>query len=383
MPTSNRHVHAKPSAPLVNRTLKVHAGCRRDRGAMMERLIVRAGNRKAQPKLTPLAQIMMPHGRNGLNNRILIALPPASLNRIVSSLEPVSLERGQVLVKIDEPLRHIYFVSRGIVSVVKTMSDGRSVEIGAIGIEGMTSALTLLGGFDRIVLEGVVQIPGSAFRMRRDAALEAMENDKAFRQIVRDHARFALGQIAQTAACNRLHHLEERCCRWLLIAHDSALSNTFTLTHEFLAMMLGSQRAGVSIALSTLKKAGIIDHKRGNITVTNRAGLEDAACECYGAMRNELDQLYGPAKIGSPCVRIEQSAGLKWRESAFREVLTLRRSRDRNPTNGKQRSTDAVVSVDARVCRRAEYIPLCRSVPNCTRSTYSTDVAKAPARRRE
>jgi CRP-like cAMP-binding protein len=262
---------------------------------MMERLIARAGNRKAQPKLTPLAQIMTPRGRNGLVNRILVALPPASLNRIRSSLEPMGLERGQVLVKLDEPLRHVYFVNRGIVSVVKTMIDGRSVEIGAIGIEGMTSALTLLG-FDRTVLEAIVQIPGSAFRMRRDAALEAMENDEAFRQIVRDHARFALGQIAQTAACNRLHHLEERCCRWLLIAHDSALSDRFALTHEFLAMMLGSQRAGVSIALSTLKKAGIIDHMRGNITIINRAGLEDAACECYGAMRNELDQLYGPQK---------------------------------------------------------------------------------------
>jgi DNA-directed RNA polymerase subunit N (RpoN/RPB10) len=119
-----------------------------------------------------------------------------------------------------------------------------------------------------------------------------MEKDKAFQQIIQDHARFALGQIAQTAACNRLHHLEERCCRWLLIAHDNALSDTFPLTHEFLAMMLGSRRAGVSTALSILKKAGLIDHRRGNITVQNRAGLEHAACECCGAMTNELEKLF-------------------------------------------------------------------------------------------
>ncbi len=175
------------------------------------------------------------------------------------------------------------------------MSDGRSVEIGVIGIEGMTSALTLMC-FEKTVLEATVHIPGSAFRMSRDAALEAMDNDKAFRQAVRGHARFALGQLGQTAGCNRLHHLEERCCRWLLIAHDSALSDTFPLTHEYLATILGSQRPGVSIALSTLRKAGLIEHRRSNITVINRAGLEDAACECYAVMRNELEKLYEPQK---------------------------------------------------------------------------------------
>lgn len=233
--------------------------------------------------------------RNEIVNRILAALPPASFNRIRPALSPVSLQKGQVLAQLDEPLRHVYFINRGLVSVVKTMTDGRSVEIGATGIEGMTSAITLVG-FDRTILETVVQIPGSALRMRRDSALEAMEKDKAFRQTVHDHARFALSQIAQTAACNRLHHLEERCCRWLLIAHDSALSDTFPLTHEFLAMMLGSQRAGVSIALSTLKKAGLIDYRRGNITIINRTGLEDAACECYGTRRMELDKLLGARK---------------------------------------------------------------------------------------
>ena len=136
---------------------------------------------------------------------------------------------------------------------------------------------------------------------REDLAVSAMENDESFRQIVHDHGRFALGQIAQTAACNRLHHLEERCCRWLLIAHDSALSDTFPLTHEFLAMMLGVQRAGVSVYLSLLKKAGLIEQRRGQITITNRAGLEDAACECYRAMRQELDLLFGPYKNDPFC----------------------------------------------------------------------------------
>jgi CRP-like cAMP-binding protein len=137
--------------------------------------------------------------------------------------------------------------------------------------------------------------------MRRADAIRAMEEDEAFRQIVHNYARFALGQIAQTAACNRLHHLEERCCRWLLIAHDSALSDTFLLTHEFLAMMLGVQRAGVSVYLSLLKKAGLIEQRRGQIAITNRQGLEDAACECYRTMREELDLLFGSDKNDLIC----------------------------------------------------------------------------------
>jgi CRP-like cAMP-binding protein len=233
----------------------------------------------------------MARSNDGIVNRLLLALPPESLNRIRGVLEPVSLVGGQVIAHVEQPLRHIYFVNRGIVSLVKNMADGRSVEIGVIGIEGMTSAITLVG-FDRIVLEAVVQISGSAFRMSREAAIQVMENDKAFHRVVQNHARFTLGQIAQTAACNRLHHLEERCCRWLLIAHDSALSDTFPLTHEFLAMMLGVHRAGVSVYLSLLKKAGLVEYSRGHITVTNRTGLEDAACECYAAMRGELSTLF-------------------------------------------------------------------------------------------
>jgi CRP-like cAMP-binding protein len=233
--------------------------------------------------------------KHGIVNRLLLALPPQNLDRIRGALEPVSLARGQVIAHHDQALRHVYFVNRGIISIVRTMQDGRSVEIGAIGIEGMTSAITLVG-FHKIVLEPIVQIPGSAFRMDHDAAMQAMENDKAFHKMVHDYARFALDQIAQTAACNRLHHLEERCCRWLLIAHDSALSDTFPITHEFLAMILGVQRSGVSVYLSLLKKVGLIESGRGHITVTNRAGLEDAACECYVAMQHELDGLFGQRK---------------------------------------------------------------------------------------
>src|SRR3974390_2721582 len=118
---------------------------------------------------------MMPtHNRSDITNRLLLALPPRTLNRMRGCLEPVSLTRGQVIAHADQPLKHVYLINRGMACVVKTMKDGRSVEIGTIGIEGMTSTTTLIG-FDRIVLESIVQIPGSAFRMSRDAAVQAMQ----------------------------------------------------------------------------------------------------------------------------------------------------------------------------------------------------------------
>jgi CRP-like cAMP-binding protein len=148
---------------------------------------------------------------NDITNRALLSLPPASLSHIRGALEPVNLRRAQVIAHTDRPLKEVYFINKGMISVVKTMADGRMVEISAIGIEGMTSAITFVG-FDNIVPEDVVLIPGSAFRMSRDDAMQAMEKDEAFHQMVHRQARFALGQLAQTAACNRLHHLEERCC---------------------------------------------------------------------------------------------------------------------------------------------------------------------------
>lgn len=229
----------------------------------------------------------------GFTNRILLALPHASLDRIKPFLEPLIMERGQVIDRMNGPIKHMYFVNRGLVSVVKTMRDGRTVEIGAVGLEGVTDPNALFG-IDRALLETMVQIPGSAFRIEREILKREMGRDVAVRDIMQKYIRFAFSQIAQTAACNRLHSLEERCCRWLLLAHDSALADNFSLTHEFLAMMLGVRRSGVSIVAHLLKKAGLIDYRRGRVTILDRAGLMDAACECYGSTQMQLEQLFGP-----------------------------------------------------------------------------------------
>ena len=224
-------------------------------------------------------------------NLLLSSLPEATLERLQAQLFPIDMARGQVLAHVDGPIKHMYFVNCGLVSLVKTMRDGRTVEIETVGIEGVTDPNALFG-VDSALLESVVQIPGSAYRISRDALQAEIAGDPALRGLLQRYMRFAIGQIAQTAACNRLHSLEERCCRWLLIAHDSALADRFPLTHEFLAMMLGVHRSGVSIAANFLKKAGLIDYTHGYITIIDRSGLEEAACECYDVVHAELDRLF-------------------------------------------------------------------------------------------
>jgi CRP-like cAMP-binding protein len=239
---------------------------------------------------------MQPVGDIEIANRMLRALPDATVRRLRPALEPVRTVRGQIIDHVDGAVKHLYFVNKGIVSLIKTMKDGRTVEIGAVGIEGVTDPNALFGVIDTALLEAIVQVPGTAFRIGRDILRREMARDQALRELMGHYAHLFVDQIVQTAACNRLHSLEERCCRWLLTAHDSALSDTFPLTHEFLAMMLGVQRAGVSIAAKLLQRAGLIEYRRGEVTVSDRAGLEDAACECYGAIRTEFDKLYGARK---------------------------------------------------------------------------------------
>lgn len=226
-----------------------------------------------------------------LANRMLLALPAESLERLRSGLRRVELRRRQVIYAAGAPVQNVYFVNRGLVSYVKSMADGRSVEVGAIGAEGAV-CLGALQGLRTAILESVVQIPGSAFVGGVDMVREAMAEDDALRSLVLGYTNVAIDQIAQTAACNRLHILEERCCRWLLIAHDSAQGDEFPLTHEFLAMMLGVRRSGLSIAVSTLQKAGFIRYRRDRMRIMDRAGLEATTCECYTAIRAQFDALY-------------------------------------------------------------------------------------------
>lgn len=226
-----------------------------------------------------------------VTNRILRALAPSTLARLLPGMEAFDLRAGAVIDHVDGPIEHMYFINRGLVSLVKVMHDGRSVEVGAIGIEGVTDSNALFG-VDVAVIESMVQIPGTAFRVSRDFLGREMAHDAGLRRIMERYTRFAFGQLAQTAACNRLHSLDERCCRWLLTSHDSALADSFPLTHEFLATMLGATRSSVSLAAKTLQRAGLIEYTRGVVAITDRSGLEDVACECYRETSAELDKLF-------------------------------------------------------------------------------------------
>ena len=228
-----------------------------------------------------------------VNNRLLLALPSETLARLKPEMELILTESGAVIDHVDGVIEHLYFVNRGIVSLVKVMHDGRSVEVGAVGVEGITDSSALFG-VDVAITETMVQVPGSAFRVSRAFLSRELEGDRALRRMMERYWRFAFGQLAQTAACNRLHTLEERCCRWLLTSHDSALADTFPLTHEFLATMLGTTRSSVSLTAKVLHRAGCIDYIRGVVTIVDRAGLEETACECYAETAIEMNRLFGP-----------------------------------------------------------------------------------------
>jgi CRP-like cAMP-binding protein len=225
-------------------------------------------------------------------NKILLALPRATLQRISPHLQPVTLQQGQIIYQPEARIQKIYFINRGLVSLVRSMRDGRSVEIGAIGLEGVTG-LGALFGIPEAALECMVQLPGTAL-CGDPQAIREVGRGRHLENLLQRYYYLLVSQIAQTAACNRLHSLQERCCRWLLIAHDSAQSDSFSITHEFLSTMLGAQRAGVSLAAKELARARLIQYVRGRMTIVNRSGLEAAACECYATIHQLVHRLFRP-----------------------------------------------------------------------------------------
>jgi CRP-like cAMP-binding protein len=220
-----------------------------------------------------------------------LALPPALLDRLRPHVEPVVLQQGKVLYEPETRIEKVYFVNRGLVSLIRSMRDGRTVEVGAVGIEGVTGFDSLFG-IDAATLECMVQLSGTGLCISPDVLRAEMERSRNLHIVFQRYHHLVLSQIAQTAACNRLHTLEQRCCRWLLIAHDNARADTFSLTHEFLAMMLGVQRSGVSLVANDLQNIGLIRYARGSMTIVDRRSLEAAACECYATIRALADRLF-------------------------------------------------------------------------------------------
>jgi CRP-like cAMP-binding protein len=234
---------------------------------------------------------------SSVRNRLLAALPPADLARLLPDLEPVELAFDATLHAADGAVDAVLFPEGGMVSLIATLEDGEQVEVGIAGSDGLVG-LPLVLGDGHAITEARVQMEGAALRMEAGAVRDEMGANPAFRGLLLRYTLAFHAQVTLTAACNARHPIEQRLARWLLTAHDRAEADEFAMTHEFMAMMLGVRRPGVSLAAGVLQKAGLIRYARGHMAITDRPGLEAASCECYHTVRREFGRLLGadPAK---------------------------------------------------------------------------------------
>jgi CRP-like cAMP-binding protein len=222
-------------------------------------------------------------------NKILTALPHEEFERLRPNLREVSFPIGKIIFQPEEPIEWVYFINRGIISWLATLEDGNTVEAGVIGREGVAGIPVLLGA-PSTPNQGLTQSEVNASRIAsRHLILEFRKNGELSEMILRFvHTMFT--QVAQTAACNRLHTLDQRLARWLLMTHDRIDGDAVPLTQEFLSRMLGVRRAGVSVAATGLRQNGLIEYHRGDIRIHDREGLEAVSCECYAIVKAEYDQ---------------------------------------------------------------------------------------------
>lgn len=224
--------------------------------------------------------------RAATTNQLLAALAPDDLALICTKLQFVMLKLRDVLYEPGAKIEFVYFPTTGCVSMINATGEG-SVEVGTIGLEGMVGVPILLRT-DSEPTRALVQVEGEAFRISSAEFREVVGESKHLEQIMLRYAQALFNQVAQSVACNRLHSLEERCARWLLITHDRVDGDVFKLTQEFLSYMLGVHRPAVTLAAGILQAAGYIRYSRGTITIVDRAGLECASCRCYQATRDDF-----------------------------------------------------------------------------------------------
>jgi CRP-like cAMP-binding protein len=232
--------------------------------------------------------IPMPPSSRVYKNRVLAALPAAEIGRLSPHLSPVKLKLRTHL--LDGRTDHAYFLEEGLASVVLTLADGASVEVGVIGVDGVVGLPVLLGA-ERMPGSTFIQVAGSGFRVNAEILKTEFERAGTLRNHLQKYLLANLVQSAQNAACNRLHTISQRLGRWILTCHDRVQSERMPLTHEFLGQMLGAPRTTVTQAAGMLHRASCIDYTRGHVTIKNRQKLERAACECYRIVRDEFDRL--------------------------------------------------------------------------------------------
>jgi CRP-like cAMP-binding protein len=223
-------------------------------------------------------------------NRLLGLLSPQDYERLQPHLERLPLDYRQSLYRANRKIEFVYFIESGVGSLVNTMANGQAAEVGTIGNEGVVG-LPLVLGDERAPTSVYVQVPGEGLRMTAALFKKELARSPSMQAVMLRYVHALFNQVAQSAACNHFHSLEQRCCRWLLMTQDRMHSDEFLLTQEFLAMMLGVQRTGVSLAAGALQRAGLITYKRGNVTILDNPGLKKLSCECYGVSKREFDRL--------------------------------------------------------------------------------------------
>ena len=224
-------------------------------------------------------------------NRLLAGLPPDDFNRLRPHLLTRPATAKQVFHPLNQPVREVIFPNGGVASVTAVMTDGAMVEIATVGDEGFLG-ITALFGTDMVGSETMMQVPDTSVEVLSvEIFRQELERRGPFFDVVTRYSQGYLLLMMQSTACMALHPVLERCCRWLLMTHDRVRREDFHLSHEFLAMMLGSTRPTVTVVAGTLQKAGFIKYVHGRITILDRAGLEEASCECYRTVKGHFDRL--------------------------------------------------------------------------------------------
>ncbi|MXR36229.1 Crp/Fnr family transcriptional regulator [Craterilacuibacter sinensis] len=223
-------------------------------------------------------------------NKLLGALPAEVFNRLLPHLELIELPLGKVLYESGDALRHVFFPTDAIVSLLYIMESGSSAEISVVGNEGMVGIAVFMGG-ESTPSRAIVQSAGYAYRLANSYFKNEVNQHTGLLKLMLHYTQALITQMAQTAVCNRHHSIDQQLCRWLLLSLDRLPSNKLTMTQELIANMLGVRREGVTDAAGKLQKLGVIEYCRGHITVLDRPQLEQLCCECYAVVKRETDRL--------------------------------------------------------------------------------------------
>lgn len=226
---------------------------------------------------------------NVIQNELLLGLPHTEAELLIPKLEFVRLKTHHVLHEPGDTLKSAYFCNSGLISILSIFPDGKSVEVGLVGKEGFIG-IPLVAGFRTAPTRAIAQIEATAFRISSETLVALLRQCPVLERRLQQFAQVMAMQTTQIAACNRLHEVEERLARWLLMSAERIGSDSVPLTQELLAQMLGTRRSSVTVAAGMLQKAGLIAHTRGDVRIVDRKGLEDASCECYAIMRRQVEK---------------------------------------------------------------------------------------------